>query len=234
MKLLLTLFVLFSVSNSFAIYDLKKELQAKASKGQKALSYTEARVQMFNRIYLQKDQGGYYITDVYCGEKFYHYRGDQTPGTRLPTGLNTEHTWPQSKFSNSFPKTTQKSDLHHLYPTLNKINSERGNLPFAEVYHGTELSCDDSQVGADVQNRTGTYFEPPDEHKGNVARAMFYFSVRYGLTIDPVQEYFFRQWHILDPVTAIEKERHEIIYNVQNNRNPFIDEPELVNQVLDF
>lgn len=189
---------------------------------------------MFNRIDLQKDQGGYYITDVYCEEKFYHYRADQTPGTRLPSGLNTEHTWPQSKFSNSFPKPVQKSDLHHLFPTLNKINSERGNLPFAEVYHGIDLSCEESQSGSNVQTRAGTYFEPPDDHKGNVARAMFYFSVRYDIAIDPVQEYFFRQWHILDPVDALEKQRHEGIYNVQHNRNPFIDEPELVNQVLDF
>ena len=38
--------------------------------------------------------------------------------------VNTEHTWPQSKGAGQEP---QRSDLHHLFPSDAKINTERGN-----------------------------------------------------------------------------------------------------------
>ena len=33
-------------------------------------------------------------------------------------------------------------------------------------------------------------------------------------------------WHQADPVDAAERERNEVIYSFQGNRNPFIDHPE--------
>jgi len=36
------------------------------------------------------------------------------------------------------------------------------------------------------------------------------------------------RWHILDPVDEWEVERNESIYQIQGNRNPFIDHPEWV------
>ena len=36
------------------------------------------------------------------------------------------------------------------------------------------------------------------------------------------------QWHELDPVDDFEINRNNLIYGFQNNRNPFIDHPELV------
>ena len=37
------------------------------------------------------------------------------------------------------------------------------------------------------------HFEPPAEHKGNVARAIFYFSVRYKMKVTPTQEAFLKR-----------------------------------------
>ncbi len=37
------------------------------------------------------------------------------------------------------------------------------------------------------------------------------------------------QWHIDDPVDDFEINRNEVIYSYQQNRNPFIDHPNLVN-----
>ncbi|MDR4968984.1 MAG: endonuclease, partial [Acholeplasmataceae bacterium] len=34
-----------------------------------------------------------------------------------------------------------------------------------------------------------------------------------------------------DPVDSFEQNRNEIIFNYQNNRNPFIDHPELVEKI---
>src|SRR5690606_15195711 len=123
--------------------------------------------------------------------------------------VNTEHTWPQSKFLQS-PKGFMKSDIHHLYPTDSRANSIRGNHPFGEVEDGGNLPgnarCDASHIGrpraGDGLPSAGgsVYFEPPTEHKGNVARSMFYFATRYGMEIDRTQEFYLRRWHELDPV----------------------------------
>ena len=51
---------------------------------------------------------------------------------RPPTrrGVNTEHTWPQSKGARDEPL---RSDMHHLFPVRDEVNSSRGNLPYGEV-----------------------------------------------------------------------------------------------------
>jgi deoxyribonuclease I len=214
---------------------IKDELFRQTSRNHKSFSYAQARRILFNDIHLKKDRDGYFIEGVYCQRKHYPF-GGAAPGERLPNAnkFNTEHTWPQSKFSRHFSKSTQKTDMHHLYPTFSKINSERGNLPFAEVTRGRKLSCHESQIGSARNTRGGNYFEPPSEHKGNVARAIFYFSVRYKMPLDGVQERYLRNWHREDPVDRDERERNETISRHQRNRNPFIDSPELVDQVEDF
>jgi len=225
------------ISSASAFYaDLREELFHQTNSRHKTLGYDRARQIMFNQLYLQKDKEGYFVQDVYCGDKYYLYQNNEVPGTRLPDAvrMNTEHSWPQSQFNSKYSKTTQKSDLHHLYPTTSKINSERGSHPFAEVRSTRDLSCPFSQLGMPEQGARITSFEPPDSHKGNLARSMFYFSIRYKISLDPVEEFYFRVWNILDPVDKAERERHEIIFSVQKNRNPFIDDPTLVDQIQDF
>jgi len=230
MKYFSLLFLAFASFSAFGFADLRDELFKKTSTGHMSIPYDEARYRLFNEIHLEKDQTGYFVTCVYCSRKVY------SVVTRMPdpASMNTEHTWPQSRFTGRHQEAVQKSDLHHLYPTISRINSDRGNLPFAEVTPGKEVYCDTSSAGTEVNSRQGNFFEPPALHKGNVARALFYFSIRYQIAIDPVEEYYLRQWHILDPVDEREKRRHEIIVRIQKNRNPFIDEPALANQILDF
>ncbi|MCF8058803.1 MAG: endonuclease [Bacteriovoracaceae bacterium] len=199
----------------------------------KSIGYRGARKVLFGKIHLKEDSQGYYVKDVYCRKKVTRNMTNVGPNI-IPNNnvINCEHTWPQSRFNGSFDKGLQKSDLHHLYPTDSKANSVRGNNEFAEV-DGDKLSdCDGSYTG--VEKWQGPYFEPPNEHKGNVARALFYFSVRYKLKISTIEEEYLRHWHDLDPVDSDELERNELIHKVQGNRNPFIDYPELVGQVKDF
>jgi endonuclease I len=40
------------------------------------------------------------------------------------------------------------------------------------------------------------------------------------------------QWHLADPPTARERERNEVVYSFQGNRNPFIDHPEWASESL--
>lgn len=199
----------------------------------RGIGYRGARKVLFGKIHLKEDAQGYYVEDVYCRKKIRKSMTNIGPNI-IPKNsvINCEHTWPQSRFSSSFDKNLQKSDLHHLYPTDSHANSTRGNNQFAEV-DGQKLdNCDGSYVG--VEKWQGAYFEPPNEHKGNVARALFYFSIRYKLKISSTEEEYLRRWHHLDPVDQDELERNEMIHKVQGNRNPFIDYPELVNSISDF
>ena len=204
---------------------------------QHVLGYGSARKVVFFRLDAQNDGKGNYVEDVYC-HKMFRLRNNQMPSHTI---VNIEHTWPQSKFVKGESSSTQKSDLHHLFPTVSKANSRRGSHPFGEVESPRSATdgCNDSVYGRAIapegmRTRSSTYFEPADDHKGNVARAMFYFAIRYNGKIDPVQEYYFRKWHADDPVDDKERARNEMIFKIQKNRNPFIDHPYLVDTIQDF
>lgn len=114
------------------------------------------------------------------------------------------------------------SDAHHLRPALSSENSSRGNKNFGD-YTGP------------VGNQ-GSF-------KGDVARAVFYMALRYNdlslvngfpTSADAGQLGDLQtllEWHELDPPDDYEMNRNNVIYNWQNNRNPFIDMPELVDYI---
>jgi deoxyribonuclease-1 len=209
--------------------DLKHEAAAIASQNHHSLGYGTARVDLLGGIALQKNGTKYFITDVYC-EADYAAPG---PG-RIPSNniLNVEHTWPQSKFGGK-AKNLQKSDLHHLFPSDPQLNSVRGNNDFGTVVKELDtLKCSQSKIGLNAQGTR--VFEPPSAHKGNVARALFYFSVRYNMPINSVQEEVLKAWNIEDPVDADEMSRNDEIEKLQGNRNPFIDQPEMAQHISDF
>lgn len=147
--------------------------------------------------------------------------------------INIEHTWPQSKFSKEFPGDLQKGDLHHLFPSNSRANSIRGNHPFGEVEREeSPINNCPSRFGLNSQGTE--VYEPVASHRGNVARALFYFSLRYKIAIDPTQEAILRKWNQSDPVDDVERNRNNNIFNIQKNRNPFIDFPDLVVAIKDF
>jgi len=217
---------------------LKQSLQDAISKDQRTdISYKEARKYLFGQIHLETDRNGkYFVKDKYCNIKYTskHKVGPE----RIPDSkyMNCEHTWPQSRFNTSYSKNLQRNDLHHLYPVKSNVNSVRGNNIFGEVI-GTIAAndCEDSRKGSiNYKNETSRAFEPPVEHRGDVARALFYFSVRYDTGISEAEEYYLRRWHREDPISQEERERNEAIFKIQKNRNPFVDDSSLVEQIKDF
>lgn len=237
---MLILLLSFFSANAFALAPnqeqdqaMKADLFLQTSKGHRPVGYDPAKKFLFGQLHLEKNEKGYFVHDQYCGVDFTSGVG---PGN-LPdqNQLNTEHTWPQSKFTGNFNKGTQKSDLHHLYPTDSKANSTRGNYDFAEVTTNQNLkNCALSKSGPSVTSGGNNYFEPPTAHKGNVARALFYFSVRYKIAISDDQEEFLRRWNHLDPVDDAEVARNNAIEKLQGNRNPFIDHPEYADAISNF
>ncbi len=131
---------------------------------------------------------------------------------------NREHVWPQSLLGSSADNGTVNvaSDLYNLMPANPGENSSRGNSPYSEM---------------------GLGYEPRDEVKGDVARALFYMMVMYPElnlvdTAPGIHEMGYLsellQWHIDDPVDAFELNRLEVIASEQDNRNPFVDYPHFV------
>lgn len=168
-------------------------------------------------IMLQIDNLDGHIECVYTGRLV---ESDEMP---KPTNMNIEHTWPQSKGATGIAK----SDMHHLLPTDSVANSTRGSLPFAEVGDNPKWAEGGSKCD-------GKSFEVRKEFRGNVARGVFYFAVRYSKNINSAEEDVLRKWSKEDPVDAQELSRNGKVESFQGNRNPFIDHPEYIEQIADF
>jgi len=203
-----------------------------------SLGYTAARKALFGEMHLEKHGTGYAVRDVYCQHlsTASDYKNNPPGPGQIPdpSVINVEHTWPQSRFSGRFDKNMQKSDLHILYPALANANTSRSNNEFSEVVSVISAPCPKSRRGYSSDGTRTVYFEPPEAHKGNVARAIFYFSARYQLAVSAEEEASLKAWHQADPPDRFERERNEIIFTKQKVRNPFIDHPELVELVGDF
>lgn len=132
---------------------------------------------------------------------------------------NREHVWPQSKLGSA-----SSSDVHNLKPADPQTNSSRGNSPFG----------DDGIRTTNGFISTGTYYFPGDQDKGDIARIVLYMNVRWGLAVTTSgigSLSTFLTWHLEDPVDDFERNRNNVIYSYQQNRNPFIDHPELVERI---
>ncbi|MBP5693897.1 MAG: endonuclease [Bacilli bacterium] len=178
------------------------------------------------------------------------------------TAFNKEHTW--AKSHGSFGETRGVgSDLHNIRPCNENLNSTRGNLDFGTVssHVSTNNISKYSWATSDMSNNfiNGTYFEPKDEFKGDIARIIFYMATRYekednyDLEVGGVIPSGFAsfvadstgrhgnfkdlyEWATsgLDPVSNFEMNRNNVIdSNYQHNRNPFIDHPEFIIMIYD-
>ena len=179
------------------------------------------------------------------------YTGRSIPIANQDTGSsgdniwNREHVWPKS-LGFSSKSNPAHNDCHHLHASEKNINSTRGNKDFGEVIGGTTDSYGNSW--------NSSYFEPRDEVKGDIARSILYMVVRYngddcdsctldlemvdgtantGDIVSGTRGYIgdidtLLKWHYEDPVSEEEKNRNDIVYSYQGNRNPFIDHEEFV------
>ena len=163
------------------------------------------------------------------------------------SGWTREHVWAKSRgdFGTTMGPGT---DAHHLRPVDNSTNSARNNRWFdnctKEYYAGGILTgC--------YTSSTSWVWQPRDKVKGDVARMIFYMATRYegengepdlevidyipadNYTIEPIHAKLsaLLQWNEDDPVDNWERNRNNVVYSYQHNRNPFIDHPEYVNMI---
>jgi endonuclease I len=203
-------------------------------------AYEHSRDSLY--AYVDDPDGDDIIVDIYTGR-------DETVTTRngaAAVDFNTEHSWPQSLGADELPAF---SDLHHLFTSDETANTQRSNHPFGEVvdtlWEGPEVALPGGGTERSVRGldaNENMVFEPRDSKKGDIARAILYFFVRYAL--DPefeadlsnfdIEEATLIQWHEQDPPDTFEKQRNAMVFRAQGNRNPFIDHPEWVAAIGDF
>lgn len=159
---------------------------------------------------------------------------------------NREHVWCQSLSNGMWGTTGGGSDLHHIRPVESNLNSTRGNSKFGDVNKQNPKYSYDKSLGGYLANDT---FEPLDSVKGDVARVVMYVYTHYntyanvgGTTngsgggfgtlkfTDVIQARteeaaiaLLLKWNEEDPVDQTEIDRNEAVYNIQGNRNPFVD-----------
>ncbi|MCM1293107.1 MAG: endonuclease [Bacteroides sp.] len=164
------------------------------------------------------------------------------------TYMNREHSLPKSWWGGS-TTTPAYVDLYHLYPAEAKANQAKSNYPLGEIKAGTTPTFNNgvSMVGTGVNAGGATYvYEPANEYKGDFARTYFYmvtcyqymnwvkdWQVKNGI-YPSLQQWsidLLLKWHRADPVSEKEINRNEAVYKIQNNRNPFIDDPDLAEYI---
>lgn len=142
-------------------------------------------------------------------------------------------TWPNDPITGK--EVPEYNDLHHLFPTDQEIgNVKRSNLPFGEIV-GTPTYVSPTGFGKIGNDANGKQvYEPRNEQKGDLARALFYMTVAYNgingknwslgsITAAQQDQAILKKWHFQDLPDAYELARHEYIFSLQKNRNPFID-----------
>ncbi|QGZ97637.1 hypothetical protein GE118_02360 [Mycoplasma sp. NEAQ87857] len=210
--------------------------------------YVESKA--FKDLYYEKDGS---LLDIYSenpnGKDPYEYTTYQSGNYKKEgDSTNREHLIPQSWFNKEEPI---RSDSQFVWPTDSKVNGIRSNYPHDVVKTVSETSENGSKLGTNADGQK--VFEPIDAFKGDVARAYLYFAATYsfgninGLSIYMKNSIFDRNdtfglplywinlyvnWDKKDPVDMFDITRNNESAKYESLRNPFIDYPDLYNNLF--
>ncbi|MBR4388150.1 MAG: endonuclease [Prevotella sp.] len=222
----------------------KTERELKTALGNIIKNHTTLSYSSLNNYYGQTDlRSDGKIWDMYSDKT--NYTIDDAGSGTEGAGYNKEHSVPKSWFDGDSP---MYSDIMHVVPVDSWVNSMRSNLPYGETSNPTKGSNNmfskigpcDSGIGY-----SGTVFEPNNEYKGDFARIYFYMVTCYEYKITSnswsggmfqsgaypaFQDWALQmllRWSQEDPVSQKEIDRNNAVYQVQGNRNPYVDFPGL-------
>lgn len=174
----------------------------------------------------------------YCDEDptnsanmIYFYSRDSVK-KNAASSWNREHVWPKSLSKGNYKESKAGTDILHLRPTYNVVNSTRGSLLMAETGKANPYYYDGMLCGY----KTSGKYEPIDCVKGDVAREYMYLWVAYRSIynsnpldiLDAIESYdTLLKWHMNDKPDVLEGNRNDYSEtSKQKNRNPFVDHPE--------
>ncbi|MFV0289893.1 MAG: endonuclease I family protein [Mangrovibacterium sp.] len=205
---------------------LKAALAAIVKKNFKPVTYGDVRYILVDADRNPKDD-----TKIWCAYMENNVEAAWDSGKTW----NREHVWAKSKGLGGAIDNNEygpASDVFNLRAETLSVNSEKSNRDFAEK--------DGDANFAGTHGSNG--YAPMKSGRGDVARIMFYMELRWneqcGIIIDENVSSdtgarhgklsHLLKWHNDDPIDPFEIRRSNIVYSKQNNRNPFVDHPELV------
>lgn len=181
-----------------------------------------------------------YFWDMYSNNERSTYNGSL---------MNREHCMPRSWWgtSDNYSSFDSNGDLINLSPSDATANEAKSNFPLGEVGNSGFNNGVVKIGNSTFSGYTGTVFEPDDQYKGDFARTYMYMvtcyedyknnwrslgtaSMLYNNTYPTFKPYavnLLLKWHRDDSVSDKEINRNNAVYNIQRNRNPYIDHPEL-------
>ena len=181
----------------------------------------------------------------YSDKKFFF---ESTNTGRAIGGMNIEHSFPKSWWGGH--KNDAWCDLYNLYPSDSKANSSKSNYVMGVVVNVKENAGEGyDKVGTGyADGKLVNMWEPGDRFKGEFSRSYMYMATTYqnlSFTSEGAKQLqtgayptlkkwssdLFRQWSKNDRVDEMEIKRNEAVYKIQNNRNLFIDYPNLAEYV---
>lgn len=187
-------------------------------------------------------KGGGVVWDMYsnCVRYYPNKSGDSG------CSLNIEHCLPKSWWGGTVNEAYK--DLYNLNPSDQRANSQKSNYAPGHVKKGDKF--DNGSFRIDNAKSSGYGYicwEPAEEYRGDFARTYFYMATAYEylewtaypqyishanylMFSDSIQKVLL-DWHRADPVSPKELCRMDVISDIQHNRNPFIDYPELVEYI---
>lgn len=187
-----------------------------------------------------RDERGYFI-DRYSAEKEWV---KSTSQGAAGAGMNIEHSFPKSWWGGA--KNQAYKDLYNLMPCESRINSTKSNYPMGKVVSG-DNGNGWTKVGEGTDGKK--YWEPADPWKGDFARGYMYMATAYqdynwvgkqALQILQQGAYptlqkwaytLYIQWAKADKPNALEIKRNNDVAKIQENRNPYVDFPNLMEYV---
>lgn len=201
------------------------------------LDYGNARDTLYAKILAIDDDS---LRCIYSGHTLY-LDPTQDPTQYIfqgggPNGINTEHSYPQSKGA---ADGNARSDMHHLYPTRVPVNEARASVPYADIpdaqtqkwFIGNQVFTSIPTVNKDAYSESRSdAFEPRESVKGDVARSIFYFYTMYRAQANLADPNFFElqrptlcQWVNQDPADSSELRKTWRIAPYQAGKpNPFV------------
>ena len=187
------------------------------------------------------------VWDMYSN--YIHYMAPDTIGAVSIPDMEIEHCFPKGWWGGKANSNENDAfmDLHHLNPANARANNNKSNNPPGYV-QTVSYENDIFKVGKNSTYGSFSVFEPCDEYKGDFARAYFYIATAYEqfvwasvadnyldnnsyLEFKPWLQQVLLEWHRLDPVSEKEVTRHNKVSDLQHNRNPYIDYPDLVEYI---
>lgn len=228
-----------------------QRLEGKKKEDLKTAVYQTVRphtVVTYNSLFPQQFPQTDVYPELYNGEKrWWEMYSDMIFLVRNGwSGMNREHSFPKSWWGGT--QNEAYTDLNHLYPSESAANMAKSNYPLGEVQTPT-FKNGITTVGYAMAGQGGgaaQVFEPADEYKGDFARTYFYMATCYQdytwkytymvengtyPTLQPWAQELLLDWARRDQVSQKERDRNEAVYQIQGNRNPFIDFPELAEYI---